>query len=69
MVCHYFDYHHCLRNFLQEKKSSQSSINIQLQNLVPWDTVKTGEGLSSLELKVTLLKMEKLMIRMVSIYR
>ena len=26
--------------FLQETKSSQSSINIQLQNLVPWDTVK-----------------------------
>ena len=26
--------------FLQETKSSQSSINIQIQNLVPWDTVK-----------------------------
>ena len=26
--------------FLQETKSSQSSMNIQIQNLVPWDTVK-----------------------------
>lgn len=26
--------------FLQETKSSQSSINTQIQNLVPWDTVK-----------------------------
>lgn len=26
--------------FLQETKNSQSSINIQIQNLVPWDTVK-----------------------------
>lgn len=26
--------------FLQETKSSQSSINIQIQNLVPWNTVK-----------------------------
>ena len=26
--------------FLQETKTSQSSINIQIQNLVPWDTVK-----------------------------
>lgn len=26
--------------FLQETKSSQSSINIQIHNLVPWDTVK-----------------------------
>ena len=40
MACHHFDYHPCLRNFLQETKSSQSSINIQIQNLVPWDTVK-----------------------------
>ena len=31
------------QEFLQETKSSQSSINIQLQNLVPWDTVKDWE--------------------------
>lgn len=55
--------------FLQETKSSQSSINIQIQNLVPWDTVKDWRRIEFLGIESNSTKIEKLMIQMVSIYR